>query len=230
MHNDLAAAFAILRRQARMPAGGEYAAQPIGQIEGHLAAITEAGLPCLLLKAIDVRQELLPPLLLRGLEIHYDVKCQVMLHGGVQLERQLTSIICKSQDPVEQEYFFHAADIMLRIIGPSPTVQQIASGTRHLANLFQRLSLPPRRSITGLIGELLFISIARSPIEAVKSWRVSDIDRFDFVSGNLRVDVKATEGRERAHYVSYEQANPPVGVVAILASLHVEIAGGGKTA
>jgi hypothetical protein len=51
---------------------------------------------------------------------------------------------------------------------------------------------------------------------------VDDTARFDFAEGNIRIDVKATAGRLRAHTFSYEQCNPPPGTIAIVASLFTE--------
>lgn len=45
---------------------------------------------------------------------------------------------------------------------------------------------------------------------------------FDFVDGDIRIDVKATGGRTRIHTFSYEQCNPPNGTTAVVASLQVE--------
>jgi hypothetical protein len=51
---------------------------------------------------------------------------------------------------------------------------------------------------------------------------VDETARFDFADGNVRIDVKATAGRLRAHTFSYEQCNPPPGTIAIVASVFTE--------
>ena len=227
MADALVAAFQALRQEKRKPQIGSYAARPLRSRSPHLAALTSDELPCVLLRAVDSRREPIPPLRLQGLEIQYDVRCQVSVANAPASEEVFTTVVCTTSNLKEQEYFIHAAGMVLHTIGRAPTVERIAIATRHLANIFQKLARPARQTITGIIGELLFIRISESPLASVKSWRVADHDRFDFVLGSLRVDVKATERRERAHHLTYEQCNPPEGAAGLLASFQIEATGGG---
>lgn len=88
---------------------------------------------------------------------------------------------------------------------------------------------PPARSVNGLLGELYLIWRSGNPIRAFTAWRIDEAARFDFSDGDVRLDVKATGGRVRAHLFSYEQCNPPSGSIAIVASLFIEPAPGGIT-
>lgn len=54
------------------------------------------------------------------------------------------------------------------------------------------------------------------------AWRSKYSSRFDFSSGDIRLDVKTASGRVRAHTFSHDQCNPPPGTVALVASLFVE--------
>jgi len=76
---------------------------------------------------------------------------------------------------------------------------------------------------------LCVIRAARSATAAISAWRAEPDDRYDFVSGRLRVDAKASSDRQRSHNLSFEQANPPPGVFGLLASIWVETAGGGTS-
>jgi hypothetical protein len=56
----------------------------------------------------------------------------------------------------------------------------------------------------------------------LSAWRPKDSSRFDFSTGDIRLDVKTASGRARAHTFSHDQCNPPPGTVAFVASLFVE--------
>jgi hypothetical protein len=96
-----------------------------------------------------------------------------------------------------------------------------------MVELFQKLQRPARRSLTGLVGEACLILFAADANAAIAAWRVDPDERFDFVTENLRLDVKASSVRRRSHEITFEQANAPGGTCAIFASICVEPAGGG---
>jgi Putative PD-(D/E)XK family member, (DUF4420) len=64
---------------------------------------------------------------------------------------------------------------------------------------------------------------------AVAAWRRDPDERYDFAVGNLRVEAKTSSRTARIHFLSAEQADPPPGVVGLLASSFVEQAGGGSS-
>ena len=98
---------------------------------------------------------------------------------------------------------------------------------RRLVDLFQRLERPSSRSVTGLFGELYAIHASTSPATAVDAWHSAIDDRFDFSIGDVRLEVKASSTRQRAHSFSLEQCTPPPATLGILLSLFVETSGGG---
>jgi hypothetical protein len=118
-------------------------------------------------------------------------------------------------------------ETLLRVLGAPPSKAAIAGAINRLALIFQRLQARPSRSVNGLMGELFLIRQSRDPVHVLAAWRTRDISRFDFTAGDLRLDVKTTTGRVRAHNFSYDQCNPPPGTTAIVASLFVEHTAGG---
>jgi hypothetical protein len=128
---------------------------------------------------------------------------------------------------MERRYFLYLADLILRILGPAPTLAAVISAAEHLARMFQVLSQPARKPLTGLIGEMLIIARSAEPAATTMAWRSAIDDTFDFASDDLRIEVKAGQGRVRQHYLAYDQCHPPQGTVGILASLFVESSGGG---
>lgn len=144
-------------------------------------------------------------------------------------EELLSVITCISQDAQAHAYFLHVCGTILRIVGPNPALQDIVQVVQRLIELFRQLSRPASRSLNGLLGELFLIAASRDVRAAVAAWRSTDIDRFDFSTGNVRLDVKASAERLRVHHLSAEQCRPPAGTVGLLASLFIEGSGGGQS-
>ena len=88
---------------------------------------------------------------------------------------------------------------------------------------------PATRSLNGLLGELVLIAASRNAPATAAAWRSSDYDRFDFSTGDVRLDVKAAADRTRAHHLSAEQCQPPPGTAGLLASVFIESSGGGQS-
>src|SRR5262249_45595316 len=107
--------------------------------------------------------------------------------------------------------------------GLKRTNAAISEAVGQFTRIFQRLIAPSLRPVIGLIGELFVIQQSRNPLKALSCWRIQDSSRFDFMAGNLRLDVKAASGRARIHTFSYDQCNPPSGCTAFVASLFVEV-------
>jgi hypothetical protein len=139
----------------------------------------------------------------------------------------LTAISCSSGDPEIQMYFAHVCETLLRIVGAHPSLRDLVEAVQRLMDLFQKLSRPSSRSVTGLFGELLIIHASASPAAAVQAWRSTADDRFDFSVDDLRLEVKASSTRKRAHDFSLEQCTPLAGATGILISLFAETSGGG---
>ena len=202
-----------------------YHVRPIPGTPAHFFGRDNGGLPCLLLSARDVFAK--APIRLAGIEVRFAVPSRVVLSDGKEAQETLTAVICTSQDPIVQGYFVHVCEIIVRVVGAHPTLQQVIDAVRHLVDLFQRLARPSSRSVFGLFGELYVIHISASPITAVKAWRSAGDDRFDFSFNDIRLEVKASSTRQRAHNFSLEQCTPPPATLGILVSLFVETSGGG---
>jgi hypothetical protein len=169
------------------------------------------------------------PLRLAGIEANYSVLCKVAEPGAPEQIETLTSIVCLSRERGIETYFASAAESLLTLLPPNPTIIDVAGAVQRLVDLFQKLRRPPRRYLAGLVGELCTLRAARDSAAAVASWRTDPEDRYDFVVGRLRMDVKSSSNRRRSHDVSFEQANPPPNCVGLIASTWVEAAGGGTS-
>ena len=169
------------------------------------------------------------PLRLAGIEARFALACAVAEPGQEQRTETLTAILCTLRDAGTEAYFASVADLLMGVLGDAPTLAAVADAVGHLVELFQRLRTPPRKSLVGLVGELVVIHAAKDAAAAVAAWRSDPLERYDFAIGDLRLEAKASATRRRTHSFSMEQANPPEGIIGILASMLIEQAGGGTS-
>ncbi|MEP9373863.1 PD-(D/E)XK motif protein [Mesorhizobium sp. KR1-2] len=169
------------------------------------------------------------PVRLAMLEARFGNRHHIHTVDGGERQELLSVITCISHDAQAQAYFLHVCETILRIVGPNPALQDIVQVYQRLIELFRHLSRPAFRSLNGLLGELCLIAASRDVRATVAAWRSTDIDRFDFSTGNVRLDVKASGERLRVHHLSAEQCQPPAGTVGLLASLFIEGSGGGQS-
>lgn len=202
-----------------------YFVKPIPNFERHYFGRNSAGAPSLLLSANDRSHK--APIRLAAVEVSFSVPCNIAVVGDRTTSETLTAISCTAGDRILQGYFAHVCETLLHIVGASPSLAQIADAVQRLVDLFQKLSGPPRRTVIGLFGELFVIYSAKSPAMAVQAWRSTTDDRFDFSIARVRLEVKASGTRQRAHDFSLEQCCPPTESVGVLVSLFAEASGGG---
>ena len=207
--------------------GVRYYVVPVNGYENHFFGRSSAGQACLLLAT--ARDYVRTPVRLSSIEVSYAIPCNIALIDGSDQVRTLTAIVCTDTDRAIQRYFAHVCETLLRIVGKSPSLRSVVEAVNHLVDLFQKLSRPPRKSAIGLFAELLVISVASEPKTAVGAWRNDPDDRFDFATSDVRIEVKASGNRERAHNFSLEQCMPPSGTCGLLISLFVEPSGGGTS-
>ena len=205
----------------------KYHVRPIPVTTAHFFGRDSRGFPCLLLAASDTSPK--APFLLAGIEVRFSLPCRISLSNCREATETLTTVLCTSQDPIIQGYFAHVCETIVRIVGPQPTLQQVVDAVRRLVDLFQRLTRPTSQSVIGLFGELYVIHTSTSPATAVEAWHSAIDERFDFSIGEIRLEVKATSTRQRAHSFSLEQCLPPPATLGLLISLFVETSGGGMS-
>lgn len=169
-----------------------------------------------------------PPVRLGGLDAQYALKCQVRV--GKSDETRVLSVVTSTNGSAHDErYFLHVMSALLDLVGPTPSLDDLAHAITELAGIFQRLSSPSRESVTGLAGELVLIAVASDPVAAAAAWRTDPDDRYDFSADRLRLEVKSTATRKRVHSFSYEQSDVPAGCQGVVASLFIERSAGGTT-
>lgn len=202
-----------------------YYVKPIPNFERHYFGKTGLGAPCLLLRTDD--SSLKTPIRLAEIEVCFATPCVISITGDERRRETLTAISCTVNDPIIHSYFAHVCEMILQIVGPSPSLMQVVTAVQRLIELFQKLSEPSKCSVVGLIGELYVIYAARLPKIAVEAWRSGTDDRFDFSIDDVRLEVKASNTRQRSHNFSLEQCSPPPNTNGVLISLFIEASGGG---
>ena len=208
------------------PAGGTFAALEVPGSGGHMAFVSAAGTTGLLLNTSGGGAR--PPRIrLSGLDALFGVQCMVSVAGAMPEERRMAVLSCTAAADV-RPLFAEFGGTFLRLVGPSPTMEQASLAVARFAALLSSLTHPSRQSVTGLIGELMVLLLASDPATAVACWRRSAGDKFDFVAPDARVECKAASPGLRIHSFSWEQCNPPVGP-ALVVSLFVEATGGGTS-
>lgn len=206
---------------------GSFRVRSIPGFERHYVGRNSTGNPSLLLGSTPGAFH--APVRLAVIDARFGNQHRIHPIDGDEREELLSVITCNSQEEQAQAYFLHVCGTILRIVGPNPSLQEIVQVVQRLIELFRRLSRPASRSVNGLLGELFLIAASRDVRSAVAAWRSTDIDRFDFSIGSVRLDVKASAERVRVHHLSAEQCQPPAGTVGLLASLFIESSGGGRS-
>jgi hypothetical protein len=118
---------------------------------------------------------------------------------------------------------------LLDAAGADPTSDELASAIRTVVQLFCALILPAAKTAQGVWAELFLIALSRDKNIAIGAWHATPMDRYDFVSGRERVEVKSSGRRERRHHFSLEQVSPPGDATVWIASIFVERAAGGTS-
>ena len=76
-------------------------------------------------------------------------------------------------------------------------------------------------TITGLMGELLIISLSENAPLAVRFWHSNIDDKFDFSGSNFRLEVKSTSTGMRNHHFSSNQIPGNVPEKTFIASVKI---------
>lgn len=206
---------------------GSFRVRSIPGYERHYVGRNSTGHPSLLLGSAP--GAFYAPVRLAMLDARFGNRHRIHPLDGDEREELLSVITCTSQDAQAQAYFLHVCGTIVRIVGPNPALHDVVQVVQRLIELFRRLSRPASRSLNGLVGELFLIAASRDVRAVVAAWRSTDVDRFDFSTGNVRLDVKASGERIRVHHLSAEQCRPPAGTIGLLASLFIEGSGGGQS-
>ena len=218
---DLDAAFASIAPPEADHASPFYAVTPVTGFVSYLVGKDETSRACLLVATGENVGEVQPAIRLETLDVQFDLRCKLTKSGEAR-EGVFTVIRCRALDRETIRYFLSVCQTITTMLGDRPRRSHVASAVNRLIAIFRCAQSAPARTVNGLFGELFVISRSRDALKTVAGWRIDEAARFDFASGDVRLDVKACAGRLRTHVFSFEQCNPPPGTVAVVASLFAE--------
>lgn len=208
---------------------GRFCAQPVPGFPACAVAKDTSGHPALLIQADNAQPGIPAPLALEHLSVIHLVTCRVQGPATGESERTLSVLRCTEADRAFHEFFLRALHPVIASLPRNPSRQQISDAIERLVDLFRKITETPRKTVAGLWAELFVIASASDPAALLACWHSAPEEKFDFVSGAERIEVKAASGGLRVHHFSLEQIRPPAGAQAVVASVMLERAEGGSS-
>ncbi|WP_104657442.1 PD-(D/E)XK motif protein [Ralstonia insidiosa] len=176
-----------------------------GQKQGHLLLKGERGEPILLVSAAQ-RRSPRAPIRLKHVGIQFDSRYEVTsIDTGKSSGEWFCKITCAPGSTSLHSYFVELLAATANALPNQLDDSAVDEAVDALMELFRKMAVPSRASMSGLWGELLLIRTSSSPEKLVEAWHISPTDEFDFVTGALRIEVKSTTSTVREHEFSLRQ-------------------------
>lgn len=155
---------------------------------------------------------------LKYLRLEQNINCNI-LEENQRTSEVFTVITFTSVDRNLQDYFLRIAESLIKTLGESFTQQKLIDSLNKFVEIFRALSDPPTKTVQGLWSELLLIENAKNSSEILRFWHSVPEEKFDFNSGDERIEVKSSSGFDRIHTFSSEQLNPKKNIQVLIASI-----------
>lgn len=212
------------------PDGGDentFSAIPIPEYPNYRIAIDGEGNVVLLLSVSKaVKNFAFKNFRLKYLQLKQNVVCKITETGKSSFQT-FTIITFISTDRNLQEYFLRISETLLKTLSTKPTQQEIIEALNKFVEVFRALTDPPTNTVHGLWTELFLINNSAQPKILLSYWHNLPEERFDFNSGEEKIEVKSNSNFERIHTFSSEQLNPPAGTKVLIASIFLRPSNGG---
>lgn len=219
---DLQAEF---RGLARASSETEFIAIDLSTMRHDFLAKAQDGSPVFLLHDASA-VKYTPGLTLKNLTVEFHVTCRVQTTAG-PIEDQFAVVSCDDAVPDLFELFIRCFAAAAKRLNIGAGTSEIKSHLQSLLDLFRAMSVPSGRAVSGLWAELFVIAKSEDVESALRAWRGSPFDRFDFSWQGKFLEVKATTKALRAHDFALEQLQMPMGGEGFVASLLLQQLGGG---
>lgn len=192
-------------------------------------AVNSEGNPVILLSVSNpVRNLSLKNFRLKYLQLSHNIECKISDNNKTILE-PFTLITFNSQDRNLQEYFLRICESLVRSLKTKPTQEQVVDSVRKLIEVFRALTDAPTNTVQGLWAELFLIYISKKPVSMLNYWHNIPQERFDFNSGEEKIEIKSSGNFERIHTFSAEQLNPPESTSVLIGSVFIRPNSSGKS-
>ena len=211
------------------PASAEVAQLPAVQIPGRRGdylAKTASGEAAFLLRGAR-RSAIKPPLRLRHIEIDYGSKCRIAETSAMPIEGEFIAIRCTDVSHVVLELFVRTVDTLIATLPAEPSPTDAESLIAGLVELFRKLGQPSGRTLKGLWAELFVIDRSNVSDRLMSAWHANSTEKYDFVTRNGYLEVKATEQPLRIHEFSIAQLRGPNSSNGFVVSMLLRRAAGG---
>ena len=194
---------------------------PIPEYPSFRIAINVEGNPVLLLSVANaVKNIALKNFRLKYLQLEQNIECKISENGKSSFQT-FTVITFTSADRNLQEYFLRISETLVKTLSNKPTQQQVIESLNKFVEVFRALTDTPTNTVHGLWTELFLIENSTNPKTLLNYWHNIPEEKFDFNSGEEKIEVKSNSNFERLHTFSSEQLNPPTGTQVLIASIFI---------
>jgi len=194
---------------------------PIPEYPSFRIAIDVEGNPVLLLSVANaVKNIALKNFRLKYLQFEQNIECKISENGKSNFQT-FTVITFTSADRNLQEYFLRISETLVKTLSNKPTQQQVIESLNKFVEVFRALTDTPTNTVHGLWTELFLIENSTNPKTLLNYWHNIPEEKFDFNSGEEKIEVKSNSNFERLHTFSSEQLNPPTGTQVLIASIFI---------
>jgi hypothetical protein len=152
------------------------------------------------------------------LRVSFGVSCRLRIDGQ-ELTNQF-AVIRFNGDSVElHEVFVRCVNAVMLNLPTNADTYEIENRLSRLLSLFQALSAPSNREISGLWAELFCIRYSPDIAQTLTRWHSENFETYDFSWAGNRVEVKSTMTPQRVHEFSLEQLTLPLNSVGKVISM-----------
>lgn len=144
----------------------------------------------------------------------------VMRVGEQQKTGQFAAVKLLSTARTHMQSFAMLTSALMKTLPTDATGYQVSELIVRFSKLFSSDAQPDKRSIVGLWGELLFISVSQNPAALVRGWHASPNQLFDFSMNGQNLEVKTCSEHDRRHRFAHEQLSTKVESTSVV-SIHV---------
>ena len=206
-----------------LPDGDEkvFNAIPIPEYPNFRVANDIEGNPIILLSVSNAINSIaLKNFRLKYLQLEQNIECKISENGKSSFQT-FTLITFTNTDRNLQEYFLRISETLVKTLSNKPTQQQVIESLNKFVEVFRALTDTPTNTVHGLWTELFLIDNSKNPQNLLNYWHNIPEEKFDFNSGEERIEVKSNSNFERQHIFSSEQLNTPAGTQVLVASIFV---------
>jgi hypothetical protein len=189
-------------------------------------SIDAQALPCLLFPSNDFDER--NDIRLRFIDVEFSRSCEIATEGAEPVSGTYTIVRLNEDDPEIVRVFLRLLEEEFCRPEDRFSNRQISDRILELANLFSKIE-NSTGDILGLWGELCLISKSGNVPGAVRCWCLHKNAKYDFVSSEFVLEVKATLRVTRQHRFSLDQLRPEGEFDAYVASLQLVETHSGKT-